>query len=184
VPSRSLANYLLDFVPAALVAAVSVAAVPRAADEVPTRARRAWLAPLSVAVPAVAGAVLLVVAFSSAPLTVGVDGYAAGGVATVDGGLHYVRVDVRVTNTADRALTPRFMVSSGGGHPSGFWDATVVSGRVPIPPGGTTAFALRPTRYTPAPDHGARWLVEAYTADPSALSTSPVQYWAKGIPGQ
>ncbi len=180
LPDRSLANYLLDFVPAAVVAALSVrAARPAPAGDVPGR-RQVWVPRLAVGGPALVTVVLLAVAFSSAPLAVTVDGYAAGGVATVDGGLHYERVDVSVRNTADRALLPRFMVSSGGGHPGGFWRATPVHGESPVPPGATTEYVLRPPRFTWAPDHGARWLVEAYTTSPDALSTSSLQYWAPG----
>jgi uncharacterized membrane protein len=189
LPDRSLANYLLDFVPAALVAAVSVrsatATSPSTATGAPAvwEARLAWVRRLSVVVPVLASAALVVVAFTSAPLTVTVDGYAAGGVATVDGGLNFTHVVVTVHNTADRALLPRFMVSSGGGHPSGFWQAKPVHGSSPVPAGGTTVYVLRPPRFLWAPSHGARWLVEAYTVSPDALSTSSLQYWALGTPG-
>ncbi len=181
LPDRSLANYLLDFAPAALVAALSVAPVPDTAAA--ARRRSPWVARSAVVVPTLASAALVVVALTSAPLDVTVDGYAAAGVATVDGGLHYVRVDVTVHNTADRALLPRFMVSSGGGHPNGFWPATAVRGVTPVPAGGTTVFVLRPPRFTWAPSQGARWLVEAYTTSPDALSTSTLQYWAPGTVG-
>ncbi len=181
LPDRSLANYLLDVAPAALVAALSVASAPRSA----ALARRTgpWAPRLAVGLPAVASAVLVVVALTSAPLAVTVDDYAAAGVATVDGGLRYVRVDVTVHNTADHALLPRFMVSSGGGHPNGFWSATPVRGVTPVPAGGTTVFVLRPPRYIAAPSQGSRWLVEAYTTSPDALSTSTLQYWEPGTVG-
>jgi len=190
LPDRSLANYLIDFVPAALVAAVSVRATATTApargagavrpdDGVP----RAWLRRVTVLVPALASAVLVVVAFTSAPLAITVDGYAAGGTATVDGGLHYTHVRVTVHNTADRTLLPRFMVSSGGGHPSGFWSATPLHGRSPVPPGGTTEYVLRPPRFLWAPTNGSRWIVEAYTRAPDALSTSSLQYWGLGTAG-
>ena len=182
LPARSLANYLLDLAPAALVAALSVRDVPAGPTGTgPTPGR--WWPRVTVGVPAAGAAVLAVVALTSAPLAVSVDSYASAGAATVDGGLHYVRIDVTVHNTADRALLPRFMVSSGGGHPGGFWQATVVHGASPVPAGGTTEFVLRPTRFTWAPTHGARWLVEAYTTGPDALSTSSLQYWAPGTAG-
>jgi len=74
-------------------------------------------------------------------------------------------------------------VSSGGGHPNGFWLARPVHGGSPVPAGGTTVFVLRPSRFLWAPSHGARWVVEAYTTSPDALSTSSLQYWALGTPG-
>jgi hypothetical protein len=180
LPARSLSDYLLDLMPAALVAALSVTtATSVRATHAGTGGR--WLPRLSVAVPAGAMAVALVVAFATVPLTVTVDRYTAAGVATVDGGLHYVQVDVTVHNTSDRALTPRFMVTTGGGHPNGFWRATAVQGTSPVPAGGTTRFVLFPTRYTLAPDHGDRWIVLAYTTGPDALSTSSLQYWSPGL---
>ena len=183
LPDRSLANYLLDFVPAAVVAASSIRSAAPSPDARATTRRRPWVPWVSVGVPALATAVLATVAFTTAPLALTVDGYAAGGVATVDGGLHYDHVEVTVANTSDRALLPRFMVSSGGGHPTGFWRATPVRGVSPVPPGASTVYVLRPPRFTWAPDHGARWLVEAYTTSPDALSTSPLLYWAPGTVG-
>ena len=75
LPDRSLANYLLDFAPAALVAALS----GRRSPLCPALARRTgpWPPRSPWALPAVASAVLLVVAFTSAPLAVTVDGVAA-----------------------------------------------------------------------------------------------------------
>ena len=183
LPDRSLANYLLDVVPAALVAALSVGSVRPAPAPAARGGGRAWVPRLAVGGPAVATVVLLVVAFGSAPLSITVDRATSAGVATVDGGLHYVSVEVSVRNGADRPLLPRFMVSSGGGHPNGFWRSTAVRGESPIPPGATTRYVLRPPRFTWAPDHGARWLVEAYTTSPDALSTSPLQYWSPGTVG-
>ena len=190
LPDRSLTNYLYDFVPAALVAAVSVASLEREPDPESERESeradhpRRWLAPLGIALPAVASAALLVVAFTSAPLSVAVDGVTAAGVATVDGGLHYVHVVVTVRNTSSSALTPHFMVSSGGGHPAGCWNAQPVEGSVPVAPGATTRFVLRPIGEANAPPHGQWWIVEAYTTSPNALSTSSLQQWALGKPGR
>jgi len=56
----------------------------------------------------------------------------------------------------------------------------VVGGISPVPGGATTRFVLVPTRYTSAPNQGDRWLVEAYTTGPDALSTSSLQYWKPG----
>ena len=186
LPDRSLANYLLDFVPAALVAALSVRAA--GADEVapaPVTAatrRPSWLGPVAVGVPALAAAALLVVAFTSAPLAITVDGVAAKGIATVDGGLTWDHVVVTVHNTSSSPLTPRFMVSSGGGHPDGFWSARAVAGADPVAPGASTRFELRPTSYSPTPPHGQWWIVEAYSSPPDALSTSSLQRWTLGKP--
>jgi hypothetical protein len=179
LPDRSLANYLTDFVPAALIAALSVRAVDPA-PEAATR-RPAWLGPLAVGLPALVSAGLLVVAFTSAPLIVTVDGVAARGVATVDGGLSWARVIVTVHNRSSTALAPHFMISSGGGHPTGFWSARAVSGSDPVGPDGTTRFLLEPTRWIGAPPKGQWWIVDAYSSPPDALSTSPLQRWTLGL---
>lgn len=181
LPGRSMANYLTDFVPAALVAAVSLSGV--GVGRPGAQRRAAWLAPVGILVLAVVSMVLVVVAFTSAPLAIVVDGVTTEGVATIGGGPTYQRVEVSVRNTSGAALTPHFMVSSGGGHPNGFWRAQPVRGTYPIEPGATTAFVLRPQRPTGAPPYGQWWIVEAYTSSPSALSTSSLQRWVLGNPG-
>ncbi len=180
LPDRSLANYLTDFVPAALVAAVSLGA---GSGTSAARGRPAWLAPVTVGVPALVSAALLVVAFTSAPLTVTVDSAAARGVATPGGGLSWSRVVVTVRNTSGTPLVPHFMISSGGGHPGGFWTARAVDGVDPVGPGASTRFVLVPVRYTSTPPRGQWWVVDAYSSSPDALSTSPLQRWALGWPG-
>jgi len=181
LPDRSLANYLIDFVPAALVAALSVTAVAvTSTDWVVGGAERRWPRPLVVLVPVLASLALVGVAFTSAPLELTVNSVSVAGVATVDGGQHFRSVEVTVQNTSDAALTPHFMVSSGAGHPNAFWQATVVHGTDPVQAGASTVFMLRPTTWTWTPPHGQSWLVAAYTTSPNALSTSSPQYWQLG----
>jgi uncharacterized membrane protein len=172
LPDRSLSSYMTDFVPVALVAAVSVVAV----DTPPARtgARRRW-GPLGIGLAALVSLALVVVAFTTAPLTVSVGRYAL--VRDAVDGFNFASLEVAVHNGSSAALTPHFMVTSGGGHPSGFWQAAVVHGTLPVAPGATTEFTLRPTNATPAPAHGQWWLVDAYTTSPDALSTSPLQHW-------
>ena len=181
LPDRSLANYLIDFVPAALVAALSVTAVDvTSTDRVAGGAERRWPRRLAVVVPVLASVALVGVAFTSAPLDITVDGVSVAGVATADGGQHFRSVEVTVQNQSDAALTPHFMVSSGGGHPTAFWQATVVHGTDPVQAGASTVFILRPTTWTWTPPHGLSWLVAAYTSSPDALSTSSPHYWRLG----
>ena len=191
LPDRSLANYLSDFVPAALVAAVTVTSLHRfglpgsSADPTVTSAPdvdRRWIRRGSVAVPAAASLALVVVAFTSAPLGVTVDKVVTAGVATVSGGQDFRLVEVTVHNRSDTALAPHFMISSGGGHPSAFWRSTVLDGRDPIAAGASTVFNLQPSSSFATPPHGQWWLVAAYTTVPNALSTSPLQYWRLGKP--
>ena len=188
VPARSLANYLSDFVPAALVAALSVAAlkpsevVASSVEPSAASAGRRWWPRLSVGVPAVAAVALVAVAFTSAPLDVSVDRVVVAGVATVEGGQNFRLVEVTVHNRSDVTLSPHFMVSSGGGHPSAFWRSTVIRGDDPVRSGASTVFVIRPPSWFETPAHGQWWLVAAYTTPPNALSTSPLQYWRLGKP--
>ena len=182
LPDRSLANYLIDFAPAALVAAISVTSVPPAiAGGGVSGLRRRWRW-AAVGAPTTAAAALLIVAFTSAPLELTVGRIMTNGIATPDSGLSFRTVEVTVHNTADRPLTPHFIISAGGGHPNAFWQATVVRGSDPVGAGATTDFRLAPTRYVSTPVHGQWWLVAAYTTSPNALSTSSLQYWRLGKP--
>ncbi len=185
VPARSLANYLLDLAPAALVAAASVRAPAPAAEPDPAgrpvEPGRRWprAAPWTVAVPAAAAVVLAGVALTSAPL-----GVSVLGVSTSDGAQTLDAVTVAVHNGSSGPLAPRFMVASGAGHPDGFWPTTVRSGTFPVGPGATTVLVLHAPRPTGAPARGASWLVQAYTTTPAALSTSPLLRWSLGPPAQ
>ena len=181
LPDRSLANYLSDFVPAALVAALCVA---DASTRNGARTSGRWPARMAVGIPALASLALIGVAFTSAPLDVRVGGATVTGVASTDGGLNFRKLIVTVANHSDRALTPHFMVSSGGGHPNAFWRSGLLRGTEPVAAGATAVFVLRPTSYYAPPPLGQKWLVVAYTSSPNALSTSSLQtsHWGKPAP--
>ena len=185
LPDRSLANYLTDFVPAAIVAAASIAPIAsRAPAPTPGWAvRRPWPSRLAVIVPGLAAIALIVVALTSAPLALVVDRVTASGTPTVDGGQWFGHIDVSVHNTSGHPERPLFMMSSGGGHPNAFWRSVVVRGDDPVEPGAVTEFAIRPPTLTATPTHGQWWLVAAYTTAPDALSTSPLQQWRSGVVG-
>jgi hypothetical protein len=112
------------------------------------------------------------VAFTSAPLQLSVDGFRTSGGTTQ---LTAVRVTVR--NLAGQTVTPRFMVDLGSSHPSGFWTSAGGGPPLTLGPGTSATVTLRPPGFVWAPLHGASWLVEAYSASPDALSTSPLQVW-------
>jgi hypothetical protein len=174
LPARSLSSYLLDCFPAALVAAVTVrpAADGHASPAPPSRR---WAA-AGVGTALAGVAVLVVVAFASAPLHLSVRGF-----RTTDQGLALNRVTVTVHNGSDRPEHPHFLVSISGNHPTGFW--TTVDGRpVVLGPGSTDTVVLVAPHYTWSPTFGSYWLVEAYTTGPDALSTSPIQQWKLGTP--
>ena len=174
VPGRSLASYLVDFFPAALVAALTVA-VPAHVTPETGGTRRRWPARVAVVVPAAAAAAAAVVAFTSAPLQLSVDGF-----RTSHATQRLLAVTVTVHNLTGHAVTPHFMVAIGSDHPYGFWSPSSGNGPMVLGPRAMATVTLHPTTYTWAPSHGGYWLVEAYTSSPNALSTSPLQFWTLG----
>jgi uncharacterized membrane protein len=174
VPGRSFSSYLIDFFPAALVAAVSVVGVPRAARGEGTAARR-WVARSAVAAPALASAAVCGLAFTSAPLDLSVVA-----VHTSQATLRLDSVTVTVHNQTAQRVSPHFLVAIDSSHPSGFWTPVSPDGERTLGAGATAVVTLRPNEFTWSPAHGAHWLVEAYTTSPDALSTSPLQVWSLG----
>ena len=173
VTPRSLTTYLTDFFPVAIVAVVTVA--PAGRSTAPWGVGR-WRRPYGYAVGAAGAAAVAVIAlaFTAAPLELGVRSVVTSHAAT-----SLDAVTVSVHNDTGRTLTPQFMVTVGSNHPNGFWhtshDRPVVLG-----PGESTVVTLYPSDYVAAPTHGSFWLVVAYTASPEALSVSPPQLWRLG----
>lgn len=170
VPGRSLTNYLVDFVPVALVAASSV----RRASA-PARTTSRTTARLFVGVPLVAGVVVAILAFGSAPLSVRIDSF-----TTADSLQRFASITVTVRNHSSRSLSPRFMIALDGGHPTGFWKRSLDRGSLPLAPGATATFTIRPPGWIWAPQRADYWLVDAYTSSPYALSTSTPNRWPLG----
>jgi hypothetical protein len=163
---RSLATYLVDLLPAAVIAALSVrgpsAPVPSALGPRAVPARRALLAVVGVCCP---GAVVAsALAFVGAPLQMSV-----GGIVTSHGDRELDAVTVSVVNRTGSRLTPHFMVNTGS-NPQGFWTAAG-HGPVVLGPHSSVTVTLYPPATATSPQRGAGWLVEAYTG--SWLSTTP-----------
>ena len=175
VPGRSFSSYLIDFFPAALVAAVSVVSVPRSNVVDTGSPMRRWVARCAVAVPVLASAAVCVVAFTSAPLDLSVVT-----IRTSQATLRLDSVTVTVHNSSGQRMAPHFLVDLGNEHPSGFWAQVVPGGQLELDAGATATVLLRPTEFTWSPPHGSHWLVEAYTTSPTALSTSALQVWSLG----
>ncbi|HEY7915779.1 MAG TPA: hypothetical protein VIC86_02285 [Acidimicrobiales bacterium] len=185
LPGRSLSSYLIDFFPAAIVAALTVAGPVAVVPQIdvrtpPTPPRwgarwRRWSAPLTVAGLVVAALAVATIAFSSAPLQVSVEGFRTSNFTQ-----RLDAVTVRVHNLSDRRVTPHFMVTIGGGHPTGFWTSAAGGDPVALGPGDSATVTIQPRAYTWAPTRGSYWLVVAYTTSPNALSTSPPQFWRLG----
>jgi hypothetical protein len=169
---RSLSSYLVDLFPVAVVAALSVDGAPaRGAEEPrPRRHQRARPSVLVVALSGVGVVLVSLVAFSGPPLQLSVRS-----IITSHGGRQLDAVTVSVVNGSSAALVPHFLVNTATSQDyEGFWVPSE-RGPVVLEPHDPETITLRPPSPQAAPRRGARWLVEAYTADPSWLSTSPVE---------
>ena len=163
---RSLSSYLIDLFPAAVIAVVCVRSAP---TEMPARVekwsrRRPWPV-LVVGVPLIGVVVASTLAFVGSPLELSVRAMSLSHAGRV-----VDAITISVRNRSDSALTPHFMVNTGD-NPHGFWlpsdDRSVT-----MSPRQSMTLTLYPPVLTVAPQKGARWLVEAYTGDPTWLSTS------------
>jgi len=184
--ARSLSSYLVDLVPAALVAALTVAGaggrpppgglgslVASLGAAVRTPWRR-WAA-AGCALSAVGAVVAAVVAFTSVPLAV-----AVRSVHTGPAGSRFYAVTVTVDNHTGSPQVPHVLVDMGS-HPSGFW-LPRHGPLLAVPPHGRRTYTLSPPTVTYTALRGAGWVVQAYTADPRALSTSAVQVGTRPPP--
>ena len=162
---RSLSSYLVDFLPVALLAAVSVGSAGEARRRVPVGRGRRWTAmPVAVcAVPALGAVVAGVLAFSGPPLAITVRHVETG----MDGAT-MTALTVSVRNLTDSPEVPHVMVTMGSSYSAGFW-LPRRGPMAPIPPHGQTTVTLYPPVVTAAAPLGAEWLVAAYTKSPEAL---------------
>ncbi|HXY28328.1 MAG TPA: hypothetical protein VEH82_08600, partial [Acidimicrobiales bacterium] len=168
---RSLSTYLVDLLPVALVAALSVEGVPREASEGHS-APRALLARPSMLVVVVASVGVVItsfMAFSGPPLQLSVRS-----ITTSHAGTELDAVMVSVVNRTPEKLVPHFLVNAATSQNyEGFWTPSE-PGPATLGPHDSETITLYPPARTAAPRRGARWLVEAYTLDPTWLSTSPL----------
>lgn len=180
--TRSLSSYFVDLLPVALIAATSVtAARAREPDRAPDPSRTPGRRSSTLRKTALVGvltagvAITSVLAFSGAPLDLGVRG-----VTTSDAGRRVDSVTVWVSNDTGAAVTPHFMINTGN-NPNGFL-APSGGGPVLLGPHASTVVTLRAPDRTVAPQPHARWLLEAYTVSPKALSTSALLVWSPDAP--
>ncbi|MGO9198896.1 MAG: hypothetical protein ACLQK4_17440 [Acidimicrobiales bacterium] len=164
---RSLASYLMDLFPAALIAALSVRSASRQPDLAGETTRRRLLSWSSIAVivPAIGVVLTSVLAFAGPPLQLTLRSIAT---SPLERSLYSVTVTVK--NRTGNRLTPHFMVNTGNTL-AGFW-TTETHRPVVLGPHATETVTLYPPGPTGAPQDGDRWLVEAYTGGPTWLSTS------------
>jgi uncharacterized membrane protein len=158
---RSLSSYLVDLVPVAIMAALSVHGAVTGEHRVTRRSLAIF------AVPVVAVIACSALALSTQTLRIGVD---AAQLAAVD-----QSVTVTVTNLTDAVQRPHFMVNPGEGT-AGYW-VTSDGAPVVLAPHAHATLTLHPPAAVTAPKRGARWLVAAYTTSPAVLSTSSLVPW-------
>jgi uncharacterized membrane protein len=172
IPGRSLSEYLIDFLPAALVAATSVAAT--SFDLVPRLSvwwRRAIPAAFLVAMLGFA-----VAAFLAPVLSITVDT-----VTTNHNEQRYISMVVTLHNNTDHLVTPSIAVLENDTHPTGFWHLTSGDQLVLAPDQTRTVVLIAPP-FTPTSLKGQYWIVEAVTPAPAAVSTSEPMQWHLGHP--
>lgn len=173
VSPRSLSSYLIDLFPLAVVAlATTEPAVPVAAS------RRRWpVRPMVLAtgVLAAAAAVTAALSFTGAPLLLRY--------RSADVGPHQQRfysLSLTVTNETGGTVVPHFMVDLGAPHPTGFW--TPAHHRpVVLGPHRSATVTLYPPAQMYLPPWASDYVVQAYTADPRALSTTK-DIWHNYVP--
>ncbi|MGO9854202.1 MAG: hypothetical protein ACLPYY_04045 [Acidimicrobiales bacterium] len=168
---RSLSSYLVDLVPIALVAALSVDDVPQSASEGRTasQALRARPSVLVVGVSCLGVVIASFMAFIGPPLQLSVRS-----IITSHAGTELDAVTVSVVNRTSHRLVPQFLVNTATSQNyEGFWTPSERN-QAALGPHDSETLTLYPPARTAAPRRGARWLVEAYTVDPSWLSTSPL----------
>lgn len=167
LPGRSLSNYLLDFFPVALVAASTVRPAPVGSGlGVATWPRR-----LLIATPLVGAVAGIILAFQSVPLTVRIDSVTASAHQPT-----FQAITVTVHNDSSHSVTPNFMISIGGSHPTGFWHEIIDSGSLPLRSRTSATITIRPNSWIGLPHWSDYWVVDAYTASPAAISTSPLHH--------
>jgi hypothetical protein len=168
---RSLSSYLVDLFPIALVAALTVDGVPREAIERRTKPKDMLTRPslLVVVLSCVGVVVAALMAFGTPPLQLSVRG-----IVTSHAGTQLESVTVSVDNKTSERIVPHFLVNTGTSQNyEGFWTPSR-PGLATLGPHDAETVTLYPPARIAAPRRGARWLVEAYSSDPSWLSTSPL----------
>ena len=166
-PTRSFASYLIDLVPAAILAATTVRSAPAIASLSLSR-QRVLLRRLVVAVPAVAFLAALVVAISAPqPLELEIlELHSTGQLRTIDG------IELRVHNRSDRPLTPHFTVANGGYLTSFWYPLGEAEAAASIPAHSSSHMFLRAPNGQSMPSIDGGFVVEAFTAHPATVSAS------------
>jgi uncharacterized membrane protein len=170
VPSRSLSTYLVDFIPAAFVMALTTQRVPERWSGRTHLVLRRW----AVVVPSILAGVALVAAMSFPVITVKAEVY---------GSSHYNQyinpMYLSFENNTGQTLHPHVMLVVGSGHPVGFW-STLDGSTLTLAPHQTRQLWMKPPLYMGPPSYLQHWLVEVFTATPNSMSVSRAYVWPYG----
>lgn len=165
VAARSLTAYYIDFIPAGVIAALTIRHDERTLSRVSTALR----------VVQGFGAASIVLGFTLAfwpsPLSVRIDNY-----AVTAGGQQLDNLKVTFTNSGSNVLHPHLLVMVSGSHPVGFWTSSKSS----VPAHSSVTVTYR----SPSPvwifNKGTNWIVEVTTEQPNMMITSSTQRWMWG----
>ncbi len=171
LPSRSLSSYLVDFVPAAFVMALSTHRVPEEWTAHRAVAFRKWF----VGAPVVLSVVAVIVAFSSPPIALRIDHYGSS-----PDNQYMSDMTLTLTNHTGATIHPHVMVVIGSAHPVGFWTLSNGADHLTLAAHARVTVTLEPPRYMGAPKYHESWLVEVLSKSPAALTTSDVLRWRFG----
>jgi uncharacterized membrane protein len=163
-PTRSFGSYLFMLVPAALVAGMTVDAV--AHGGAPARlGRGARVGLASVAALSLGAALLALIA--PPPLSIRIVGTrSTGQLQSLD------EIDVRVSNRTGATQRPNFTVNDAE-HATTFWYPLGDDTPPVLGPHATAVFHLHAPNTSSMPGIDAPIFVEAFTASPATVSTSP-----------
>lgn len=162
ITARSLTAYYIDFLPAGIVAALTVRHVerPLTRSTLNLRILRGFGTGLLV--------LGLLCAFIPAGLSVRVTGY-----EVLSGGQQLGHLKLSITNSRAQPIEPHVLVLVAGAHPVGFWSTSH-----PIVPAYSTVTLIY---RAPSPvwifDNGTSWIVEATTTSPNTMVTTATQIW-------
>ncbi len=172
IPGRSLSSYLVDFLPVALIAGLSVTRVDAGPGK---RWPRIWTW-IALGVPTTLAALFIILAFSIPVLSVRTLWAAPG-----DAGQSIIAVRVALHNETNKTIYPFVMVNTSTPHPSGFW-IPAHHQRLVLGPRQTRVVTLYPPTWVWAPGRGQSYSVQVYTKTPASVSSDTPTRWMYGKP--
>ena len=172
IPGRSFSNYLVDFLPVALVAVVSVSSTTTRPGTVWPK-MWTWIA---LGLPIALTTFFIVFAFINPVVSLRVIR-----AVPADKGQLIVAVRLALRNETNQTLHPFVMVNTNRPHPSGFWTPAGHRALV-LGPHESTVVTLYPPTWAWAPGRGQSYSVQVYTKSPASVSSDTPTRWMYGKP--